>query len=707
MRFVAAAMMVFSSMATAQVQQVSHPVNVDDPYLWLEDVEGPRALDWVRGQNKETLSVLEAAPGFQSYRDRAFAILNDKKRIAYGTIQGGRVTNFWQDEKSVRGGWRMADMTSYLAGAPAWKTLIDVDALAKAENKNWVWKGAECLPPEYRYCLVNLSNGGKDAVEVREFDTLTMQFVSGGFVVPEAKNRVSWWDKDTLLVGTDYGPGTMTESGYPRILKLWKRGTPLSAAKLIFEVDTKDVWTDGIISIDSKRTDRMLLRGITFWTGELFHVLKNGSLIKSPLPDDVDFKELSGGRVYVLLRTDFAGLPKGALVSYAIDAFLKRKKAEIELVFAPGSGMSIEGVSVTKSRVYVNILDNVKGKLAAFTRTRKGWVAEDIVLPENGTLSIMSSAKDSDMALVNFNSFTIPSSLFAIGAVPADKKAAKTADHQAPRLIASLPPRFDAAKFDVTQRFALSRDGTRIPYFLVKPIGATGPLPTLQYGYGGFEISTTANYVGPLPQFWLEEGGAYIVANIRGGGEYGPAWHQSALKENRQRAYDDFHAVAEDAIKSGITTAKQLGIQGGSNGGLLVSVAYTQRPDLYGAVICQVPLADMRRYHKLLAGASWMGEYGDPDIPAEWAYISQYSPYQNIRKGAAYPKVFFATSTKDDRVHPAHARKMAARMNEFQHPIYYYENLDGGHAGVANLKEGAYRAALFMAYLNRELKAVK
>lgn len=691
------AVFLMSSPVRSQVQTVSLPATDEDPYLWLEEVGAPRALEWVKEKNKATLSVLEAAPNFERYRNQAFAILNDKRRIAYGNIHGNEVTNFWQDEKSMRGGWRKADIRSYLSGIPAWKTLLDIDALAEAEGKNWVWKGADCRAPDYRYCLVSLSNGGKDAVEIREFDTQKMQFVAGGFVVPEAKNRVTWWDKDTLAVGTDFGPGTMTDSGYPRQLKLWKRGTPLSAARLIYEVSTTDVWTDAVVSIDTKRTDRMVLKGMTFWTGQMFHVLKDGTQVKWPLPDDADFKDLSGGRVYALMRSDWNGFPKGSLVSYAIDAHIKQRKNPVELVFAPGAGMSIEAVSVAKSKVYVTLLDNVKGKLAAFTRTRTSWQVEDIALPANGTLAVTSVAKDSDLAFVNFNSFTTPSSLYAVGYA----KAAQ------PAVFASLPARFDSSKYDVTQRFATSKDGTKIPYFLIRPKNATGPLPTLQYGYGGFELSQTANYVGPLGQFWIEEGGAYIMANIRGGGEYGPAWHQSALKQNRQRAYDDFHAVAEDAIAAGFTTAKQLGIQGGSNGGLLVSVAYTQRPELYGAVICQVPLADMRRYHKLLAGASWMGEYGDPDVPEQWAYISQYSPYQNIRKGVTYPKVFFATSTKDDRVHPAHARKMAARMAEYDHPIYFYENIDGGHAGVANLKESAYRVALFMAYLNRELKGVK
>jgi prolyl oligopeptidase len=437
-----------------------------------------------------------------------------------------------------------------------------------------------------------------------------------------------------------------------------------------------------------------LLRAKTFWTAQLFHVRKNGTQVAWPLPDDADFKDVAGGRVYAVLRTAWNGFPEGALVSYAIDPFLKKNVPGVEVVYAPTPGASVDGISVAKSVVYVNILDQVTGRLKVFSRTRTGWQGTDIAMPANGSLAITSVSATSDLAFVNFNSFTTPSSLFAVGP-------------DAPKVIATLPARFDGAKFDVTQNFAISKDGTKVPYFLVRPKGAVGPLPTLQYGYGGFEISQTPNYVGPLAQFWLEDGGAYIVANIRGGGEFGPAWHQAALKQNRQRAYDDFHAVAEDAITSGVTTRKKLGIQGGSNGGLLVSVAYTQRPDLYGAVISQVPLADMQRYHKLLAGASWMGEYGDPDVAEQWAYMSKYSPYQNIRRGESYPVVFFATSTKDDRVHPAHARKMAARMTELGHPVYYYENIDGGHAGVANLKESAYRAALFMAYLNRELKGVK
>jgi prolyl oligopeptidase len=676
---------------TTQAQKNKNIPKVEDAYLWLEDVSSQKSLDWVRAKNKVTLDVLEASPNFELTRNKAFAILSDKNRIAYATIQGERVTNFWQDETAVRGMWRSASLKSYLAGKPEWTPLLDLDALAKAENKNWVWKGAKCLAPKYNHCMISLSDGGKDAVEMREFDIETASFVKDGFSIPQAKNNVAWWDENTLIIGTDYGPNSMTESGYPRTVKKWQRSTPLTSAILLFEGAQKDISVSAIVNHDNGRHDRMILRGKTFWTNEIFHINKKEALIKSPLPDDVDIKDVSNGWVFAVLRKDYQGIPRGSLVTYAIDTLLRTGTAPLETVYTPTAGVSIDDVSAAKSKIYVSVLDNVTGKLKTFSRTKKSWTEQNIALPANGTLSIVSVASTSDLALVNFQSFTTPSSLYAMS-------------DAAPYIIAALPARIDVARYETLQKFATSVDGTKIPYFIVRP-KSIGPLPTLLYGYGGFEVSSKPAYVGPLAQFWLEGGGAYVVANIRGGGEYGPDWHQAALKQNRQRAYDDFHAVAEDLIKSGATTAKQLGIQGGSNGGLLVSVAYTQRPELYGAVICQVPLADMKRYHLLLAGASWVDEYGNPDIADEWAYISKYSPYQNIKKDVKYPKVFFTTSTKDDRVHPAHARKMAARMSDYNHPIYYYENIDGGHAGVANLKESAYRTALFIAYLNKELRS--
>ena len=667
----------------------------DDPYIWLEDVQGARALDWVKARNAQTLSVLEAAPGFAQNQQRAMDILNDRRRIAVPDIMGKQVANFWQDEKNVRGVWRIATLDSYLTGKPLWDVLLDLDALSKAESRNWVWKGADCLKPDYQRCLIRLSDGGKDAVEIREFDLSTRQFVAGGFVVPEAKQAVTWWDADRLVIGTNWGAGSLTTSGYPRELRLWQRGTALAEAKSLVQAPVASVGINPQVAHEAGRNDRAWFESMTFWTGRLTHVRADGSTIRWPLPDDADYQGMSGGRVYALLRSDLAtngiAYKRGSLVAYEIDLLTEKGASDIELVHAPKPGESVSGVRFAKSLVYVSTLENVKGRLLAVSRTSKGWLAKKLTLPDNGTVALVDAAGESDLAFARFTAFTEPDRLYAVG----DGR---------PRVVASPPARFDARQFNVSQRFATSADGTKVPYFLIRRKGARGPLPTWMYGYGGFEISVTPSYVSPAIQFWLEGGGQYVATNIRGGGEYGPDWHQSALKANRQRSYDDFHAIARDLQQRKLTTPTMLGIDGRSNGGLLVGVAYTQHPELYGAVLMGVPLADMRRYHLLLAGASWMDEYGNPDVPAEWDWISRYSPYQQIRKDATYPRVFFYTSTKDDRVHPAHARKMAARMEEYGKPYFYYENIDGGHAGVANLRENAYRTALMLAYMNRELK---
>jgi prolyl oligopeptidase len=670
-----------------------------DPYQWLEDVEGAKSLDWVKARNAQSLGVLEKMPGFAQYQARALEILNDRRRIAYPNVDGNRVTNFWQDAGNVRGLWRTTSISDYLTGQPTWQTLIDVDALAKAEGKNWVWKGASCLKPAYTRCMVSLSDGGKDAVIWREFDVTTRSFVAGGFETPEAKTWLTWAGADSIMITSDFGPGTLTTSGYGRQVRLWQRGQALKDAKLVLEVKPDDVWNQPIASISSKGTYRAVQRGTSFWTGELYHLRADDSLVKSPLPDDADVKDIVDGQVIALMRTAWTTggktYPAGSLVAYSIDQLLTGGTARIEQVYAPPKGVSVDGVMAAKSVIYISVLDNVAGKIKALSRSAAGkWSAKDLPVAANSAVQLVSAGENDNLLFANIEGLTRPDSLFAMG------------DGQAARAVASLPARFDAAKFEVSQRFAKSKDGTRVPYFVVRPKGVKGPLPTLMWAYGGFEIPLTPTYIGPDAQFWIEEGNQYVIANIRGGGEFGPAWHQAGLKANRQRVFDDFHAVGEALIKTGLTGPKQLGIHGRSNGGLLMGVAYTQRPDLYSAVLMGVPLADMQRYHLLLAGASWMAEYGNPDVPAEWDYIRRYSPYQNIRKEARYPKVFFYTSTKDDRVHPAHARKMAARMEEFSHPYFYYENIDGGHAGVANLKESAYRTALFMVYLNRELKGI-
>ncbi|ADO68630.1 prolyl oligopeptidase family serine peptidase [Stigmatella aurantiaca] len=679
----------------------------EDPYLWLEDVEGPRALDQVRQWNASTAAILEKAPGFEAYRTRGAALLNDTARIAFpDAVQNDRVVNFWQDASHVRGLWRVASLDGFIAGQPEWRTLIDLDALAKSEGKNWVWKGALCLRPAYDRCLIALSDGGKDAHLWREFDTVSGQFVEQGFVTPVAKNNVSWLDRDTLLIRSDYGPGTLTTAGYGRQVRRWKRGTPLAEAPVVFEAHPSDVWAVSMTEIEEGNTYPLIQRDMTVWTSEFHHLTPDGKLVRSPLPADAEVEGVLQGRLIARLYAHWKHGGKtykaGSLVAYAIAPLLEGKAPGIETVYQPSASEAIEEVALGKQTVYVKLLDNVAGKLVRLTRGAQGrWTPKPVPLAAKSVIHLVSVGGSSDMAFASVEGLTAPEALFSIqpGAAPVQ--------------IAALPARFDASKMEVLQRFATSKDGTRIPYFVVRPKGVKGPVPALMHAYGGFRVATSPTYLsknplrlGPLAQFWVEEGNAFVLANIRGGGEFGPRWHESVLKANRQKAYDDFHAVAEDLFRTGITKQGSLGISGRSNGGLLVGVAYTQRPELYSAVLMGVPLADMKRYSHLLAGASWMGEYGDPDKPEEWAFISKYSPYQNLKKGAAYPKVMFYTSTKDDRVHPAHARKMAARMAELGHPFYYYENIDGGHAGSANHNEEAYRAALMMAYLNRELRGI-
>ncbi|WP_259278246.1 prolyl oligopeptidase family serine peptidase [Pedomonas mirosovicensis] len=559
-----------------------------------------------------------------------------------------------------------------------------------------MWRTAGCLKPDYVRCLVAISNGGKDAVEVREFDTSTGQFVADGFRLPEAKMRIDWLDRDTLIVGTDYGQGSLTNSGYPRILKLWKRGTPLASARTVYEGKVEDVWAAPDVTINEKGTYPIIMRGVDFFTAELYHMKKDGSLVRSPLPIDADFRQVFGSKAIALLRNNWTHngvtYAQGSLVAYDIDALLDGKPVQVEQVFAPKEGQAISEIKGAKDALYVNVLDNVRSRLLALRPKDGAWAATDMEAGKDMAIKLVSAGSKSDLILFQREGYTTPSELVAAGDGPM-------------KVAYALPARFDPSRFTVEQLFATSKDGTRVPYTVVKPKDAKGPLPTWMFAYGGFEIPLVPTYVVPEYQFWLEEGGAYVVANLRGGGEYGPTWHQAALRENRQRAYEDLFAVSEDLLRRGITTTRQFGLYGRSNGGLLTSVALTQRPDLFGAIISGVPLADMKRYHKLLAGASWMAEYGDPDNPADWAFISKYSPYQNLKAGQPYPQIFYYTSTKDDRVHPGHARKMAAKLEELGYPYFYYENTQGGHAGVANLKETAYRSALMLVYMNSQLKA--
>ena len=665
-----------------------------DPHLWLEEVTGAKALEWVKARNAKYLPELESAPQFKAWQARAEEILQDPRRIAYPTganpsgVTRDKVFNFWRDPKNVRGLWRVSPRSSYDAGKPEWTTLLDMDALEAAEAKNFQFGGATCLAPAYRRCLVSLSVGGKDAVEVREFDLETKQFVADGFRLGEAKQTIAWLDADRLLVATAAGPATT--SGYAREVRLWQRGTDFRTAKLLLTAAETDMgaWPSAYGDGEGRRA--VIDQRVSFWTGKLRHLMADWTLADSPLPDDADFKFIAnvgdGPRAFALLRTDFNGIPKGSLVSYAVPNV--GPLGRVEMVFSPGETQAIDSVEATAKAVYISLLDNVAAKLLRLERKPGGWAGGDVAIPANSALNLVAT-DEADTLYANVTSFTEPSRLM------------RTAGGAAPVTIASAPAFFDASKVEVSQRFATSKDGTRVPYFVVRPKGAKGPLKTHYWAYGGFEIAMVPSYLGPENQMWLETGNQYVLANIRGGGEFGPRWHQAALLSKRQNSYDDLHAVAEALKREGL--ASKIAVHGRSNGGLMSSVAYTQRPDLYDAALVGVPLADMKRYHLLLAGASWMAEYGNPDT-SDWEFISKYSPYQNIRKGTKYPRVFFYTSTKDDRVHPGHARKMAAEMEAQGHPIYYYENIDGGHAGVANLKENAYRAALMLAYMTAELQ---
>lgn len=673
----------------------------EDPYLWLEEVEGEKALEWVKERNKHSLGILEQDPRFKGLMEGALKDYNAADKIAYGRLQGGSVHNFWQDANNVRGLWRRASSRSYASGEPKWVDILDFDKLAETENENWVYKGRECLPPDFGTCLIRLSRGGGDAVVVREFDAVMKRF-HGEFITEEAKQSITYIDKDTVLIGTDFGEGSMTDSGYANQIKVWKRGYPFSSARLVHEGDTKDV---GSFAFSSHRPDGNyagVVRAPDFFT-EVVYILEGErdteEMRELQLPRAINFKGIFGNDIIVQLRADWTlnrnlTVKSGSLVSINIgDAKDGMAANSLRVIYAPTDTISIDDVEIGKDHIFISLLEDVKGKLVSASPEKGAWAISPISMPENGNITLKSVDEWSDEAHVNFESFLQPDTLYSV------KRGGE------PQALKSLPARFNADGLITEQKFATSKDGTKVPYFVVRKEGTemNGKTPTLLYGYGGFEISLSPSYLSGFNKLWLENGGAYVLANIRGGGEYGPAWHQAALKENRQRAYDDFIAIAEHLVETGLTTPRHLGIRGGSNGGLLMGVMTTQRPDLFNAVICAVPLLDMMRYHTLLAGASWMGEYGNPDIPEERAYIAEYSPYQNLKADMEYPEVFFYTSTKDDRVHPGHARKMAAKMNGMGKPVLYYENIEGGHSAAANLKQRAYTDALQAVYALKKL----
>ena len=691
----------------------SLPTPAEDPNLWLEDVLGDKALAWVRARNAESRKVLEAWPKFERTRDTVRAILDSKDQIPAVVRRGDWFYNFWRDDKNPRGLWRRATLAQYRQPHPAWETVIDLDVLARAENENWVWAGTNCLAPAYERCLLTLSRGGSDAHVVREYDIGKRRFVTDGFILPEAKSDVDWADADTLYVATDFGPDSLTDSGYPRVIKRWSRGTPLAAAATMFEAEKTDVAASVAVDRTPGFERTVFSRSIDFYNSRSFLLQRPGAAGTAPTlvpiakPDDASLT-FWRERALVELRSDWTlgdrTWPRGSLLVTDADAYLKGER-RFEALFTPTATRSLAGFGMTRHRVVLNVLDNVAGRIEeiepATAAGAHGWIHREVKAPFPGALSTTELADPmipddplGEAYFVSYTDFLTPDSLY-LGHTGTDAR----------ELLKARPAFFDATGMRVEQKFATSRDGTRVPYFVVWPRGAKadGANPTLLYGYGGFEVSLTPWYSGAFGKAWYELGGVMVVANIRGGGEFGPAWHQAAVKELKQHSYDDFEAVAEDLIASKITSPRHLGIEGGSNGGLLVGAVAMQRPELFNAVSCQVPLLDMKRFNKLLAGASWMAEYGNPDVPAEWAYIARYSPYQNVRQDAHYPTILFTTSTRDDRVHPGHARKMAARMKAQGHDVLYYENIEGGHGGAADNAQRADLQALQFAFLWQKL----
>jgi prolyl oligopeptidase len=686
--------------ATARADSSAASTQSSDPYLWLEQVDSDRAMDWVREQNAKTLSVLEHDSRYSALYADALSITQAQDRIPEPRFLGGQIYNFWQDAQHVRGIWRRTTLADYRNSAPSWSTVLDLDAQARAENANWFWKEADCLRPAERLCLISLSDGGEDAVSVREFDLSTQQYVQGGFALPKSKQSVAWIDQDQLLIARDWGAGSLTASGYAFVVKSLKRGAPLAAAQEIFRGSPTDVEVDAATFVDgSGQRASLILRAITAFETQTYLVgASEPQRLNIPLKSEIE--DLLDGRLLIKLNESWNinghHFPEGALI--AIDLSAARADPihlQPRLIYAPGARESLGSTGTTHSHLLFSLYHDVKGRAFVCTPGAQGqWSRRALALPDNASIEVVDTDARSELAFLSVAGFLMPSSLWLADAGGQELTQVKT-----------LPPKFDAAPFVVEQWQVKSRDGTRIPYFIVhrKDIEFNGQNPTILNAYGGFQISRTPFYSAAIGKLWLERGGVFVLANIRGGGEFGPAWHEAGLKTHRQRIYDDFAAVAEDLIARKVTSPRRLGIQGGSNGGLLMGVEFTQHPLLWNAVDMQVPLLDMLRFENIAAGSSWVGEYGSVSNPKERAFLASISPYNNLKAGTHYPEPFIWTTTKDDRVGPQHARKFAAKLAAMDVPYLYYEVIEGGHASGANLQERAHTVALEMTYFSARL----
>jgi prolyl oligopeptidase len=675
-----------------------------DPFLWLSDIHGDKAVAWAAEQTAKSLSVLKSDPNYQKDHDAILKVLDANDRIAQGGLDHGDVFNFWQDAGHPRGVWRKTTIAEYRNADPKWDVILDVDKLDADEKTNWVWQGADCAPG-FKRCLVQLSPGGSDAAVIREFDPKAKKFFPHGFTLKLAKSSATYIDPNTILFATDFGPGTLTKSSYARIVKMWHRGQPVSAAKTVLEAGEDDISAQPVVFRGPYGTIPLVARGVTFFTSEYSYVYPDGSTIKLPLPLGADLKGVTNGNLIFTLRDAWtppgakSALPQGALVSFAVKPFaLQKMTPKFTLLYAPNEHSTVGDVAAGRDAVYVSIFENVTGSIHAFHPAKGStWSDEKIAMPGGGSTNIVSANDWGPEAYFSFESFVQPPTLYEY-----DGKGA-------PKSIKSEPARFDASNVVSEQFWVKSADGTKVPYFYIHPKNQTGPVPTILYSYGGFELSLFPWYWNdghrPLNpgEAWFAKGGAIAVANIRGGGEFGPRWHQAALLSNRQKAFDDFEAVAADLSKRNFSTPKQIGIVGASNGGVLTTATMAQRPDLIGAVVSQRPLVDMLRYTKFGAGASWVDEYGDPAKPEDRAWILKYSAYENLKQDVKYPPIFFITETSDDRVTPIWARMMAAKMESMGQDVLFYESPEGGHGPGATHEEEAQMWALTYVYFAQKL----
>ncbi|MEM7780615.1 MAG: prolyl oligopeptidase family serine peptidase [Pseudomonadota bacterium] len=673
-----------------------------DPYIWLEEARSDEALAWVEAENDRTLGVLEADPRFETLKSEALAIFDSEDRIPFVSFRPDGLYNFWQDKENPKGLLRRTTIESYTTDDPEWETVLDIDALAAEEGREWVYKGSTCLPPDLQKCMIALSDGGEDATIMREFDMVTKTFVEGGFELPEkSQGGIQWVDENTLMVGRDFGEGSLTDSEYPLSTRVWTRGTDISDAKEIFRGETNDVWAGASLVRDNTGEIHATtaFRAVSFHETEYFWLNpENYEWVKLDIPLKASPYGIVDGHMLMSTDVDWEvdgqTFPADSLIAMNLEEWKADPNAAAKtLVWAPGDRQTKRGGAITAGALYVGMLDNVVGKVLKFNFIDGAWVSEKVALPDNATVGIAASSNESEQIMFTVTDFLNPTTLYYSDG---------SGD---PAVLKTSPARFDAAGMEVEQHEATSADGTKIPYFIVKPAGMemNGETAVLMTGYGGFQIPRLPGYLGSTGKMWLERGGAYVLANLRGGGEFGPGWHQTAIRENKQRTWDDFIAVGDDLVAKGFTSPEHLGIQGGSQGGLLVGTAFTQRPDLFGAAIVQIPLFDMLRFHLIGRGASWIGEYGDPRIPEQRAWIEGYSPYQLIVEDAEYPTPFLWASTADDRTHPAHARKGAARLAEQGHDYFYFEDTVGGHSGGVDNEQRAKIQALQYVYLMRQL----